>query len=68
MAGKLERIVYVPFDHLNFDRGALKTADPLTDLVVLVESKRMTEGRPWHKCGRWGIPEPNDSVLQGLFL
>jgi deoxyribodipyrimidine photolyase-related protein len=49
MAAKLERIVYVPFDHLNFDRGALKTADPLTDLVVLVESKRMTEGRPWHK-------------------
>ena len=44
-----ERIVYVPFDHLNFDRGALKAADPRTDLVVLVESKRMTKGRPWHK-------------------
>ena len=49
MAGKFERIVYVPFDHLNFDRGALKTANPATDLVVMVESKRMTEGRPWHK-------------------
>ena len=48
MAGKFERIVYVPFDHLNFDRGALKAADPATDLVVLVESKRMTEGLPVH--------------------
>jgi deoxyribodipyrimidine photolyase-related protein len=45
MAAKLERIVYVPFDHLNFDRGALKTADPAKDAVVLVESKRMTSGR-----------------------
>jgi|688.fasta_scaffold01649_14 deoxyribodipyrimidine photolyase-related protein len=49
MAAKLERIVYVPFDHLNFDRGALKTADPAKDAVVLVESKRMTAGHPWHK-------------------
>jgi deoxyribodipyrimidine photolyase-related protein len=49
MAAKFERIVYVPFDHLNFDRGAMKLADPASDVLVLVESKRMTEGRPWHK-------------------
>ena len=49
MAAKSERIVYVPFDHLNFDRGAMKLADPAVDVLVLVESKRMTEGRPWHK-------------------
>ena len=49
MAAKFERIVYVPFDHLNFDRGAMKLADPAADVLVLVESKRMTEGRPWHK-------------------
>ena len=49
MAARLERIVYVPFDHLNFDRGALKIADPAKDALVLVESKRMTSGRPWHK-------------------
>ena len=49
MAVKFERIVYVPFDHLNFERGALKLADPAKDVLVLVESKRMTEGRPWHK-------------------
>jgi deoxyribodipyrimidine photolyase-related protein len=49
MAAKFERIVYVPFDHLNFHRGALKTAAPATDVIVLVESKRMTFGRPWHR-------------------
>lgn len=49
MDAKFERIVYVPFDHLNFDRGAMKLADPAVDVLVLVESKRMTEGRPWHK-------------------
>jgi deoxyribodipyrimidine photolyase-related protein len=49
MAAKFERIVFVPFDHLNFDCGAMKFADPAADVLVLVESKRMTEGRPWHK-------------------
>jgi len=43
------RIVYVPFDHLNRDRGALAGADPATDVIALVESERMTTGRPWHK-------------------
>ncbi len=43
-----KRIIYIPHDHLNHDRGALKDADPATDAVVLVESRRMIEGRPWH--------------------
>ena len=43
------RIVYVPFDHLNRDRGALAGADPANDVLALVESERMTTGRPWHK-------------------
>jgi deoxyribodipyrimidine photolyase-related protein len=43
-----ERILYVPFDHLDFRRGVLKTANAATDVVVLVESHRMTLGRPWH--------------------
>ena len=42
------RIIYVPFDHLNFDRGALATADPATDVIAMVESERMISGRPWH--------------------
>ena len=44
----MKRILYVPFDHLNFERGVLKDSDPSTDVVVLVESMRMTTGRPWH--------------------
>ena len=45
----IERIIYVPFDHLNLKHGALAKANPQTDLVVLVESKRMVSGRDWHK-------------------
>ena len=44
-----KRILYVAHDHLNLTRGVLKNADPNTDVIVLVESARMTTGRPWHK-------------------
>ncbi len=42
------RIVYVPFDHLNRGYGALKNADPKSDVIAMVESARMTTGRAWH--------------------
>ena len=45
----ISRIIYVPFDHLNQNYGALRAAKKDSDLVVLVESQRMTTGRPWHK-------------------
>jgi deoxyribodipyrimidine photolyase-related protein len=45
----MKRILYIPFDHLNKTKGVLKDLDKKNDLVVLVESKRMTSGRPWHK-------------------
>lgn len=44
----MKRILYIPFDHLHRDYGVLREANPKEDLVVLVESKRMTSGRPWH--------------------
>jgi deoxyribodipyrimidine photolyase-related protein len=44
----IQRILYVAHDHLNRDHGVLKTASRETDLIVLVESARMTSGRPWH--------------------
>ncbi|MEY4477438.1 MAG: hypothetical protein RJA31_942 [Actinomycetota bacterium] len=44
----IERILYIPFDHLDPRRGVLKDANPATDAVVLVESQRMLTGRPWH--------------------
>jgi len=45
----MKRIIYIPFDHLHRKFGALKDADPKVDLIVLVESARMTTGRNWHK-------------------
>ena len=45
----MKRIIYIPFDHLHRKFGALKDSDPKDDLIVLVESARMTTGRNWHK-------------------
>ena len=44
----MERLIYVAFDHLNENYGALKNSDPKKDVIVLVESARMTTGRKWH--------------------
>ena len=45
----MNRIIYVGFDQLNTEYGALKEADPKSDLIVLVESDRMVTGRNWNK-------------------
>ena len=45
----MSKIIYVPFDQLNSNFGALKTANKESDIVVLVESQRMITGRAWHK-------------------
>ena len=45
----MKRIIYVPFDHLHRNFGALKQADPKIDVIAMVESARMTTGRNWHK-------------------
>ena len=44
----MSRIIYIPFDHLHRNYGALKDADPKTDVIAFVESARMTTGRNWH--------------------
>ena len=44
----MKRLLYIPFDQLHRDFGVLKSADPKSDVIVLVESARMTTGRPWH--------------------
>ncbi|MBU6314661.1 MAG: cryptochrome/photolyase family protein [Actinomycetales bacterium] len=44
----MKRIIYIPFDHLHRNYGALKDADPTTDVIAFVESARMTAGRNWH--------------------
>ena len=45
----MKRIIYIPFDHLNQNFGALKGADSKSDLIALVESSRMVSGESWHK-------------------
>jgi deoxyribodipyrimidine photolyase-related protein len=42
------RIIYVPFDHLHREYGALKKADQKKDVIAFVQSARMTSGRQWH--------------------
>ena len=45
----MKRIIYIPFDHLHRNFGALKEADSKSDVIAIVESARMTTGRNWHK-------------------
>ena len=44
----MSQLIYIPFDHLHRNFGALKNADPKEDVIVMVESARMTTGRNWH--------------------
>jgi deoxyribodipyrimidine photolyase-related protein len=44
----MQRILYIAHDHLDVRRGVLRNADPVTDVIALVESQRMTTGRDWH--------------------
>ena len=43
-----KRIVYIPFDQLHRNYGALKHADKEDDLIVLVESERMVDPKRFH--------------------
>ncbi len=45
----MSQIIYIPFDQLSTERGAMKVASKENDLVVLVESQRMITGRQWHR-------------------
>jgi deoxyribodipyrimidine photolyase-related protein len=42
------RVIYLAFDHLNFDYGLLKNADPKRDRILFIESQRMLKSRKWH--------------------
>ena len=44
----MQRILYIPFDHLHRSHGVLASADPAHDVIAMVESARMTTGRNWH--------------------
>ena len=44
----MQRLLYLPFDQLHRNYGALKLADPDFDLIAMVESNQMITGRNWH--------------------
>ena len=44
-----QRTILVFADQLHRSIGALRTADPATDTVLLVESEQKITGRPWHR-------------------
>ena len=48
-ASLMSRLIYIPFDQLNRDYGAMKIAHKDSDHIVLVESQRMLTGRQWHR-------------------
>lgn len=45
----MNRILYVGFDQLHRNYGVLRTADPISDRIVLVESQRMLANPNWHQ-------------------
>ena len=49
----MDRAIYVSFDNLHRDFGALKNADPQSDLIIFIESQRMLESRKWHIQRLW---------------
>ena len=42
------RLLYIPFDHLHRNHGVLRDADPASDVIVFVQSERMTDPTKWN--------------------
>ena len=49
----MKRGIYVAFDQLHREFGALKNANPKEDLIIFVESQRMLKSRKWHFQRVW---------------
>ena len=49
----MKRAIFVPFDQLHREYGALADADPKHDLIIFVESQRMLKSRTWHIQRLW---------------
>lgn len=45
----MKQILYVGFDQLHRNYGVLRSADPVSDRIVLVESQRMLANPNWHQ-------------------
>ena len=46
---RMKRLIFVPFDQLNRERGVLKTADPHNDRIVFVQNDALIRSRRWHR-------------------
>jgi len=49
----MKRAIYVAFDQLHQNYGALKGANPSEDVIIIVESQRMLRARTWHIQRLW---------------
>ena len=49
----MKRGIYIAFDQLNKNFGALAQANPKNDVIILVESQRMLQSRNWHIQRLW---------------
>lgn len=49
----MKRGIFVAFDQLNADFGALREADAKSDVIIIIESQRMLESRTWHIQRLW---------------
>ena len=49
----MKRGIYIAFDQLHHGYGALKEANPNSDLIIIVESQRMLKSRKWHIQRLW---------------
>jgi deoxyribodipyrimidine photolyase-related protein len=45
--------IYLPFDQLHLNYGALKSATPTDSIIIMVESQRMLRARRWHRQRLW---------------
>lgn len=45
----MQRLLYIPFDHLHRNYGVLRDSDPSRDVVLFVESERMLRSHRWHR-------------------
>ena len=49
----MKRVIFVPFDQLHREYGALADANSKNDLIIFVESQRMLRSRTWHIQRLW---------------
>ena len=47
------RLLYISHDQLSLTSGILASANPESDVIVMVESSRLIESKKWHRGRLW---------------